>query len=130
MEEGGQALKVNNGGERSPKTLLVQGRRRRVFIGGEKYGRWKQPAGQFGGMSGGAGLWAGRSGGPPDESGEGSKMQPEHQFGGTTRTVRSTAGRSGGPPDGSGDGPKSTAQKPNNFCKETLNEMKPILLES
>ena len=33
-EEGGQALKVNNGGERSPKTLLVQGRRR-VFIGGE-----------------------------------------------------------------------------------------------
>jgi hypothetical protein len=36
MEEGGQALKVNNGGERSPKkTLMVQGGRR-VFIGGEK----------------------------------------------------------------------------------------------
>jgi hypothetical protein len=42
MEEGGQALKVNNGGERSQKTWLVQGGRR-VFIGGEKYGRWKQP---------------------------------------------------------------------------------------
>jgi hypothetical protein len=40
MEEGGQALKVKNGGERSPKTLKVQGGRR-VFIGGEKYGRWK-----------------------------------------------------------------------------------------
>jgi hypothetical protein len=34
MEEGGQALKVNNGGERSPKTWLVQGGTR-VFIGGE-----------------------------------------------------------------------------------------------
>jgi hypothetical protein len=34
MEEGGQALKVNNGGERSPKMWLVQGGRR-VFIGGE-----------------------------------------------------------------------------------------------
>jgi hypothetical protein len=34
MEEGGEALKVNNGGERSPKTWLVQGGRR-VFIGGE-----------------------------------------------------------------------------------------------
>jgi hypothetical protein len=34
MEEGGQALKVNNGGERSPKTWLVQGGRR-VFIGEE-----------------------------------------------------------------------------------------------
>jgi hypothetical protein len=34
MEEGGQALKVNNRGEGSPKTWLVQGRRR-VFIGGE-----------------------------------------------------------------------------------------------
>jgi hypothetical protein len=33
-EEGGQALKVNNGGERSPKKLMVQGGRR-VFIGGE-----------------------------------------------------------------------------------------------
>jgi hypothetical protein len=44
MEEGGQALKVNNGGERSLKTLMVQGGRR-VFIGGEKSGRWKQPTG-------------------------------------------------------------------------------------
>jgi hypothetical protein len=35
MGEGGQALKVNNGGERSRKTWLVQGRRRRVFIGGK-----------------------------------------------------------------------------------------------
>jgi hypothetical protein len=34
MEEGGQALKVNNGGDRSPKTWLVQGRRR-IFIDGE-----------------------------------------------------------------------------------------------
>jgi hypothetical protein len=34
MEEQGQALKVNNGGERSPKMWLVQGGRR-VFIGGE-----------------------------------------------------------------------------------------------
>jgi hypothetical protein len=34
MEEEGQALKVNNGGERSPKTWLVQ-RGRRVFIDGE-----------------------------------------------------------------------------------------------
>jgi hypothetical protein len=62
MEEGGQALKVNNGGERSPKTLLVQGGRR-VFIGGGKYGRWNQPTGQFGRKSGGASLWAGRSDG-------------------------------------------------------------------
>jgi hypothetical protein len=62
MEEGGQALKVNNGGERSPKTLMVQGGRR-VFIGGENYGRWKQPTAQFGRKSGGAGLWAGRSDG-------------------------------------------------------------------
>jgi hypothetical protein len=68
MGEGGQALKVNNGGERSPKTLLVQGGRR-VFIGGEKYGRWKQPTGQFGRKSGGAGLWAGRSGSKSDGTG-------------------------------------------------------------
>jgi hypothetical protein len=34
MEEGGQALKVNNGGERCLKMWLVQGGRR-VFIGGE-----------------------------------------------------------------------------------------------
>ena len=40
-----------------------------VFIGGWESGRWKQPAGQFGGKSGAAGLWAGRSGGPPDGSG-------------------------------------------------------------
>jgi hypothetical protein len=53
-EEGGQALKVNNGGDRSPKTLMVQGGRR-VFRW-EKYGRWKQPTGQFGGKSGGASL--------------------------------------------------------------------------
>jgi hypothetical protein len=62
-------LKVNNGGERSPKTLMVQGGRR-VFIGGEKYGHWKQPTGQFGGKSGGAGLWAGRSGGTPGGFGD------------------------------------------------------------
>jgi hypothetical protein len=34
MEEGGQALKVNNGGERSPKMWLVQ-EGRRVFKGEE-----------------------------------------------------------------------------------------------
>jgi hypothetical protein len=111
------------------KTLVVQGRRR-VFIGREKYGRWKQPASQFGGKSGGAGLCVGWSGGPPDGSDEGPKTQSEHQFSRTTGMVRSAAGRSGGPPDGSGEGLKWTAQKPNNFCKETPNEMKQILLES
>jgi hypothetical protein len=38
MEEGGQALKVNNGGERSPKTWLPQGGRRGIYRWG-KYGR-------------------------------------------------------------------------------------------
>jgi hypothetical protein len=47
MEEGGQALNVNNGGERSPKTLLAQGGRRGIYRWG-KYGCWKQPVGQFG----------------------------------------------------------------------------------
>jgi hypothetical protein len=68
MEEGGQALKVNNGGERSPKTLLAQGGRRGIYSWG-KYGRWKQPAGQFGHKSGAAGLETGRSGGLPEISG-------------------------------------------------------------
>jgi hypothetical protein len=43
----------------------------------------------------------------------------------------------GPPPDGPVEslagpnhGPKRTVKKPNNFCKETPNEMKPILLES
>jgi hypothetical protein len=31
MEEGGQALKVNNGGERSPKTWLAQEGRRGIY---------------------------------------------------------------------------------------------------
>jgi hypothetical protein len=31
MEEGGQALKINNGGERSPKTGLAQGGRRGIY---------------------------------------------------------------------------------------------------
>ena len=42
-EEGGQALKVNNGGERSPKTLMVQGGRR-VFIGGKNMAVGSSPA--------------------------------------------------------------------------------------
>jgi hypothetical protein len=122
---------------------LVQGGKR-VFIGGEKYGRWKQPTGQFGRKSGGAGLWAGRSGG---------KCGGTERFAGCLAACRtdpvvgrkrsqntSSAGppkRSGPPPEGPAwsptwpdQGPKWTAQKPNNFCKETPNEMKPILLES
>jgi hypothetical protein len=31
MEEGGQALKLNNEGERSPKTWLAQGGRRSIY---------------------------------------------------------------------------------------------------
>jgi hypothetical protein len=31
MEEGGQALKINNGGERSPKTWLAPGGRRSIY---------------------------------------------------------------------------------------------------
>jgi hypothetical protein len=31
MEEGGQAFKINNGGERSPKTWLAQGERRGIY---------------------------------------------------------------------------------------------------
>jgi hypothetical protein len=109
-EEGGQALKVNNGGERSPKMLKVQGGRR-VFIGGKKYGRWKQPTGQFGGKSGGAGLCAGRSGGPPDGSGEGPKMQSEHQFSGSAGLARSAAGWSGGKSGGTGPGAEKDSPK-------------------
>jgi hypothetical protein len=31
MEEGGKALKINNGGERSPKTWFAQGGRRGIY---------------------------------------------------------------------------------------------------
>jgi hypothetical protein len=31
MEDGGQAFKINNGGERSPKTWLAQGGRRGIY---------------------------------------------------------------------------------------------------
>jgi hypothetical protein len=31
MEEGGKALKINNGGERSPRTWLAQGGRRGIY---------------------------------------------------------------------------------------------------
>jgi hypothetical protein len=31
MEEGGQAFKINNGGERSSKTWLAQGGRRSIY---------------------------------------------------------------------------------------------------
>jgi hypothetical protein len=67
-EQGGQAFKINNGGERSPKMLLAQGGRRDIYRWG-KYGRWKQPVGQFGRKSGGAGLWAGRSSGQSGRTG-------------------------------------------------------------
>jgi hypothetical protein len=111
MEEGGQALKVNNGGERSPKKLLVQGGRR-VFIGGKKYGRWKQPTGQFGRKSGGAGLWAGWSGGKSGGTG---------RFAGclAARWVDPALGQKGcqntslaGPPERSGPPPDGPAWSP------------------
>ena len=41
-----------------------------VFIGGWKSGRWGQPELRFGGKFGAAGLWAGRSGGPPNGFGD------------------------------------------------------------
>src|SRR6266699_3459596 len=40
MKEGGQALKVNNGGERNPKRVCLK-EEEGVFIGGWKSGRWK-----------------------------------------------------------------------------------------
>jgi hypothetical protein len=40
-EEGGQALKVNNGGERSPKTLVGSRKKKGIYRWG-KSGRWKQ----------------------------------------------------------------------------------------
>jgi hypothetical protein len=46
-EEGGQAFKINNGGERSPKMWLAQGGRRGVYRWG-KTGSWKQFATKFG----------------------------------------------------------------------------------
>jgi hypothetical protein len=124
MVEGGQALKVNNGGERSPKTLLVQGGRR-VFICEEKYGRWKQPTGQFGRKSGGAGLWAGWSGG----TGLSAGCPMTRQADSATRRKSIQTRSSAAPPDWPGppsegpawspawldQGPKWIAQKPNNF---------------
>jgi hypothetical protein len=57
-----------------------------VFIGGEKSGRWKQPAGQFGRKSGGAGFQTGLFGGQSGASQSGGqssgapKNQSEHSF--------------------------------------------------
>jgi hypothetical protein len=62
VEDGGQALKVNNGGERSPKTWLAQGGRRGIYRS-RKSGRWKQIVTKFGRKSGATGLQAGQSGG-------------------------------------------------------------------
>jgi hypothetical protein len=39
-KEGGQAFKINNGGERSSKMWLAQGGRRGIYRW-RKYGRWK-----------------------------------------------------------------------------------------
>jgi hypothetical protein len=55
-------LKVNKGGERSPKTWLAQGGRRGIYRWGNS-GRWKQNAPKFGRKSGAARLQAGLSGG-------------------------------------------------------------------
>jgi hypothetical protein len=74
-EEGGQAFKINNGGERSPKTWLAQGGIRGIYRWG-KYGCWKQPVGQFGRKSGAAGLQTGWSGSPPEISGSVPKHAP------------------------------------------------------
>jgi hypothetical protein len=47
MEEGGQAFKVNNGGERNPKCGWLK-EEEGVFIGGWKSGRWKKLEWDFG----------------------------------------------------------------------------------
>jgi hypothetical protein len=50
MEEKGQACKVNNGGERSPKTCLAQGGRRGIYTP-TKYGRCRTWRGRLSGQS-------------------------------------------------------------------------------
>jgi hypothetical protein len=59
LEEGGQALKVNNGGERNPNRDWLK-EEDGVFIGGWKSGRWKQLKWDFGHKFGGTELQAGR----------------------------------------------------------------------
>jgi hypothetical protein len=88
-EEGGQALKINNGGERSPKMLIVQGGRR-VFIGGEKMAVGSSPP-----ASSAVSPAAPASG--PDGPAEFRR----------DRTVRRV---SGGPPGGFGDPPKGGSE--------------------
>jgi hypothetical protein len=56
MEEGGQALKVNKWRREKTQKRCWLKEEEGVFIGGKKSGRWKQPAGQLGCKSGGAGL--------------------------------------------------------------------------
>jgi hypothetical protein len=64
MEEGGQAIKINNGGERSPKTWLAQGGRS-IYRWG-KSGSWKMLGTTFSRKSDGVGFQAGLSGGQSD----------------------------------------------------------------
>jgi hypothetical protein len=113
---------------------MVGSRRKKGIYRWGKYGRWKQPTGQFGRKSGGAGLWAGRSGGKSGGTERFAGCSAAHRADPVLGRKGSQNTSSAGPPERSGpppdQGPKWTAQKPNNFCKETPNEMKPILLES
>jgi hypothetical protein len=59
MEEGGQAFKVNNGGERNPKRSWLK-EEEGVFIGGWKSDRWKKLEWDFGHKFGRTKLQAGR----------------------------------------------------------------------
>jgi hypothetical protein len=61
MEEGGQAFKVNNGGERNPNRVWLK-EEEGAFIGGWKSGRWKMLEWDFGHKFGGTELQAGRFG--------------------------------------------------------------------
>jgi hypothetical protein len=65
MEEGGQAFKIYNGGERSPKKHGWLKEEEGVFIGGWKSGRWRKLETKFGHKFGGAKLQARWSGARP-----------------------------------------------------------------